>query len=154
MSNGMEKIRWDSGLETGFAITDGRHASLVWLYNDHVRYLESGVSLVSLRNSFRTLIGELGVHFSEDCEFVERIGYSKAEGFVAEHRRIIAAIDEAAALQLDREAIRGFNPQLRQWIRSHADWGRDVGRELNLDRLKSYMVVYRRRMAAGERHVV
>lgn len=153
MSNGMDKIRWDSGLETGFALTDGRHASLVWLYNDHVRYLESGVSLVSLQNSFRTLITELRVHFAEDCEFIEKIGYSRADAFIADHLEIIAFIDGIGRTNLDREGLRALNPLIHTWIRTHADWGRDVGREIDLDRCKSFMVI-KRRPAAGRQERV
>ena len=90
----MSQIDWTDVLDIGLPKLDEQHRKLISFSNSLIQAMTIGMGKEVLDDLFTELLDYTSYHFSDEEEYMERIGYPHLEAHKVEHRKLIQKVTE------------------------------------------------------------
>lgn len=115
------EIRWSEAIAIGVKNVDEQHKYLLGIANKFLRALHAGVGDKILGSIIRELREYTVTHFSDEEDFMRKVGYPHLMEHQREHQNLTAQVkkyqdDIYRKNPLDPLEIRGF---IKQWLIGH-----------------------------------
>jgi hemerythrin len=116
----MSELAWKSEYNIGHFQTDHEHKELISLANRVIGFSNTGENIYKVREALKALRDYTLIHFSNEENYMERIGYREIEHHKACHAELIARMNDTITQNnsLD-DLVHGLKRLMVVWVIEH-----------------------------------
>jgi len=115
-------ITWTQDLETGIAVIDEDHKSIIEFYNKIYQFYDGGADEVLLERAITDFRFQFSLHFLKEENFMAELRYPDFESHAKEHQIMTDLLDKFSLGGLNREeSCHKIAFLVIQWISSHLE---------------------------------
>ena len=116
----MGELVWKREYSIGHYQTDNEHKELISLANKVIRFSTAGEDIEKVRASLRALREYTIIHFRNEENYMERIGYQAIDQHKACHAELIARLNEVVAENTNlKDLVHGLKRLMVVWVIEH-----------------------------------
>jgi hemerythrin len=116
----MSELVWKSEYSIGHFQTDNEHKELISLANKVVRFSSKGEDIKKIRAALKALRDYTIIHFRNEEEYMQRIGYPEIEHHKECHAELIARLNEVIAANTNvGDLVHGLKRLMVVWVIEH-----------------------------------
>lgn len=115
-------IEWNEDLETGVAVIDDDHKSIIEFYNRIHRYYNGGLDQVLLERAISDFRFHFSLHFLKEENFMAQLSYPDFESHAKEHELMTNLLNHFSLNSSNhRDSCQKIAFLMLQWISSHLE---------------------------------
>ena len=116
----MSELAWKSEYSIGHFQTDHEHKELISLANKVIGFSNTGENIDKIRGALKALRDYTLIHFSNEENYMERIGYREIEHHKACHAELIERMNDTITQNnsLD-DLVHGLKRLMVVWVIEH-----------------------------------
>ncbi len=116
----MSELVWKSEYSIGHFQTDNEHKELISLANKVIHFSNTGEKTDRIRGALKALHQYTVIHFRNEEQYMERIGYPEIEHHKKCHTKLVARLNEVMAENSDvNELVHGLKRLMVVWVIEH-----------------------------------
>jgi hemerythrin len=116
----MSELVWKNEYSIGHFQTDNEHKELISLANKVIQFSNTGEDIQKIRDALKALLQYTIIHFRNEEQYMERLGYPEIEHHKGCHAELIARLDEVIAGNSDvNDLVHGLKRLMVVWVIEH-----------------------------------
>jgi hemerythrin len=116
----MSELVWKNEYSIGHFQTDNEHKELISLANKVIQFSNTGEDIQKIRGALKALLQYTIIHFRNEEQYMERLGYPEIEHHKECHAELIARLDEVIAGNSDvNDLVHGLKRLMVVWVIEH-----------------------------------
>ncbi|MGD9009327.1 MAG: hemerythrin family protein [Desulfobacteraceae bacterium] len=116
----MSELVWKNEYSIGHFQTDNEHKELISLANKVIQFSNTGEDIQKIRGALKALLQYTIIHFRNEEQYMERLGYPEIEHHKGCHAELIARLDEVIAGNSDvNDLVHGLKRLMVVWVIEH-----------------------------------
>jgi hemerythrin len=116
----MSELVWKNEYSIGHFQTDNEHKELISLANKVIQFSNTGEDIQKIRDALKALLQYTIIHFRNEEQYMERLGYPEIEHHKECHAELIARLDEVIAGNSDvNDLVHGLKRLMVVWVIEH-----------------------------------
>ena len=116
----MSKLEWKSEYAIGHFQTDNEHKKLISLANKVIRFSKNGEDISRIREALKALRQYTIIHFRNEENYMQRIGYPGLKQHQECHEELIARMNEVVTENTTvNDLVHGLKRLMVVWVIEH-----------------------------------
>lgn len=116
----MSELVWKSEYAIGHFQTDNEHKELISLANKVIRFANNGEDIRNIRDALKTLRQYTLIHFRNEEDYMERIGYPDIKQHQECHEELVARMNEVITNNTNvNDLVHGLKRLMVLWVIEH-----------------------------------
>ena len=116
----MSELVWKSKYSIGHSKTDNEHKKLISLANKVIRFSTAGEDIEKVRGALKALREYTIIHFRNEENYMERLGYQAIEHHKECHAELIARLNEVVVENTNlKDLVHGLKRLMVVWVIEH-----------------------------------
>jgi hemerythrin len=116
----MNELVWKSEYSIGHFKTDNEHKELISLANKVIHFSNTGEDIQTIRGALKALLQYTIIHFRNEEQYMERLGYPEIERHKACHAQLVARLDEVITENSAvNDLVHGLKRLMVVWVIEH-----------------------------------
>jgi hemerythrin len=116
----MSELVWKNEYSIGHFPTDNEHKELISLANKVIRFSNTGEEIPKIRNALKALLQYTIIHFRNEEQYMERLGYPEIEHHKECHAELVERLNEVAAENCDiNDLVHKLKRLMVVWVIEH-----------------------------------
>jgi hemerythrin len=116
----VSELVWKSEYRIGHFQTDNEHKELISLANKVIRFSDTGEDIQKIHGALKALLQYTIIHFRNEEQYMERLGYPEIEHHKACHAKLIARLNEVVVENSDVNGlVHGLKRLMVVWVIGH-----------------------------------